>query len=281
MTNLVKKIRTSSGDLQIDYNALANLPTISNPNLLINADFRNPVNQRGQTVYEEPTERYGVDRWLIYNGVKEEVHSGFITLKNTFNQESWFGQAFEYPLNNNESYVITVDVGTIVGIVDVCISNQNDNTVRHTLKYGINTFVVNPNEMSSKMERLIFTFGAGAAVDLGYVKLEQGITATPFVPRTYGEEFLLCKRFYQVVKYHRTFWSDIYNQEIVESIPYGIDMRAIPRVTANITDYYNVTNVTVSDDGDTSIYRIAYMPTEDGGIGHRLTMYIVADAEIY
>ena len=62
MAKLITKIRTNEGDLPIDYNALANLPTISNPNLLINADFRNPVNQRGKTVYEEATERYGIDR---------------------------------------------------------------------------------------------------------------------------------------------------------------------------------------------------------------------------
>jgi len=52
MSQLVKKIRTSAGDCQIDYNALANLPAIGNPNLLINSDFRNPINQRGITKYE-------------------------------------------------------------------------------------------------------------------------------------------------------------------------------------------------------------------------------------
>ena len=56
MADYITKIRTDKGDLPIDYNALANLPTISNPNLLINADFRNPVNQRGKTVYEEATD---------------------------------------------------------------------------------------------------------------------------------------------------------------------------------------------------------------------------------
>ena len=209
------------------------------------------------------------------------MHFGFITLKNTFNQESWFGQAFEHPLNNNESYVITVDVGTIIGDVDVCISNQYDSTVRHTLKYGINTFIVHPNEMTSNMERLVFTLGAGAAVDLGYVKLEQGITATPFVPRSYGEELLLCKRFYQVTKCYRTFWTDLYNNEFIESIPYGIDMRAIPRVTADIVDFYNVTDLSVSDAGDVCAYRVAYKPTEGGGLGHRFEIYVIADAEIY
>ena len=42
MSQYVTKIKTSDGDLQIDYNALANLPELntmfSNPNLLINGD---------------------------------------------------------------------------------------------------------------------------------------------------------------------------------------------------------------------------------------------------
>lgn len=49
MPEYINKIRTASGDLPINYEALANLPTISNPNLLINSDFRNPINQRGST----------------------------------------------------------------------------------------------------------------------------------------------------------------------------------------------------------------------------------------
>lgn len=281
MAEYIKKIRTESGDMQIDYTALANLPTISNPNLLVNADFRTPINQRGKTVYDEQTERYGIDRWLIYNGVKEEVHHDFITIKNTADFTSWFAQKFEFPLYNYSSYVITLDVGTLVGNISVTIGNQFNTTNHHTLVSGVNVFYVQPYEMTDSMEQLVLTLEPGAAVDLGYIKLEQGTTATPFVPRTYGEELLLCKRFYQVVKCYRTFWTDLYNNEFVESIPYGIDMRVIPRVTANITDVYNVENISVSDAADASGYRVAYTPTEGGGIGHRFEMYVVADAEIY
>lgn len=281
MAEYVTKVRTNEGDKQIDYNALANLPTISNPNLLINADFRNPVNQRGKTVYSEATERYGIDRWLIYNGVQEEVHNDFITIKNTVDFTSWFAQKFEFPLYNYSSYVITLDVGTLVGNIYVAIGNQNATTTRHTLVSGINVFYVQPYEITSSMDHLVLTLEPGAAVDLGYIKLEQGTTATPFVSRPYGEELLMCKRFYQVTRCYRTFWSDLYNNEIIESIPYGIDMRVVPRVTANITDVYNVADLSVSDGGDASVYRIAYKPTEGGGIGHRFEMYVMADAEIY
>lgn len=279
MSQYVKKIRTEAGDLQIDYNALANLPTISNPNLLINADFRNPVNQRGKSFYEEQTERYGIDRWLIYNGVKEEVRSGFITLENTFNQESWFGQAFEHPLNNNESYVITVDVGTIIGDVDVCISNQYDSTVRHTLKYGINTFVVHPNEMTSNMERLIFTLGAGAAVDLCYVKLEQGTTATPFVPRLYGEELSLCQRYYQYYDTIDVAANGTYeNMKYFSGFIFPTKMRVAPTITAHYENTGNTVTGVLYHAYDYGIGDFHHADTTLNGLAVKM---LKLDAEIY
>jgi hypothetical protein len=69
MPEYVTKIRTSQGDLPVDYNSLANLPELntmfSNPNLLINSDFRNPVNQRGATTYQEASDWTSFDSiWL-------------------------------------------------------------------------------------------------------------------------------------------------------------------------------------------------------------------------
>jgi len=97
MSQLVKKIRTSAGDCQIDYNALANLPTtdttlgvsgkaadakivgdkfdtmatkdyvnttFSNPNLLINGDFQ--IWQRGES-FSNISNKYTADRWMIKN----------------------------------------------------------------------------------------------------------------------------------------------------------------------------------------------------------------------
>lgn len=197
MANLVKKVRTDKGDLQIDYGALANLPSINN-NLLINSDFRHPVNQRGQTTYTEGTARYGIDRWFLYNSTREVVNSSSITVTNVGQATTWFAQKFEHPLDNSESYAITVKVGTIVGSgVNVSIGNQDEATTRHTLQTGINTFVVEPNEISSSMEQFVITLPVGASIELIYAKLEQGATATSFVPRLFAEELALCQRYYE------------------------------------------------------------------------------------
>ena len=48
-------------------------------NLLDNSDFRNPVNQRGQTSY---TGSYGIDRWRVWDGITMTVQNGYISSQN-------------------------------------------------------------------------------------------------------------------------------------------------------------------------------------------------------
>ena len=56
--------------------------TFGNPrNLLDNSDFRNPVNQRGQTSYAD---EYGIDRWISYGTAT--VNSASIAVGNIFQQ---------------------------------------------------------------------------------------------------------------------------------------------------------------------------------------------------
>lgn len=227
MANLVKKIRTSSGDLQIDYNALANLPSINN-NLLINSDFRNPVNQRGETVYAEATERYGIDRWMIYNGVTETVNNGYITLTNTADITAWFAQKFEHPLYNSEYYTITVNVRNISGDINISIGNQDEVTTRHSLTTGINSFVVQPNEITSTMSQIAFALSAGSSMELIYVKLEEGKSPTKFTSRIFEEELAICRRYY------RKYWTSMVFPQFYGNQYYGFlfdtPMRIHPQV---------------------------------------------------
>ena len=50
-------------------------------NLLDNSDFRNPVNQRGQTSYAD---KYGIDRWISFGTVT--VNSASVTVDNILQQ---------------------------------------------------------------------------------------------------------------------------------------------------------------------------------------------------
>lgn len=62
---------------QID-DAVALAPRLSNPNLLDNWYFANPVNQRGQTSYTGAG--YGIDRWYLFNNITCRITSDGLTL---------------------------------------------------------------------------------------------------------------------------------------------------------------------------------------------------------
>lgn len=191
MAEYVTKIRTSDGDLPVDYNSLANLPELntmfSNPNLLINSDFRNPVNQRGETTRTtndlEWTRAYFIDRWYAQHGLTVELADGYIiAYASDTTEEAYFCQTLEHVLSE-DNYTTTVNVKSVTGTVK--IHGQE-------LVTGINTITAFVAEPSVEIK-----FMPGSSIELYWVKLECGSISTPLVPRTYGEELQLCKRYYQ------------------------------------------------------------------------------------
>lgn len=159
-----------------------------NDNLLINSDFRNPVNQRWQMSYWKPSSwTYSVDRWThIYNSViLEDV---YIRIYNDSGETgtTFFKQIFERPLEQND-YTVTVNVKEINGTVQV--------EGFDTLVKGLNVFTIKNTSLSQLQLNLV----GESSVELYYIKLERGSIATPFVPRPYGEELALCQRYYLIM----------------------------------------------------------------------------------
>ena len=72
-------VDTSNSQVFINESEFVN----SNPNLLINGDFR--INQRGQTTYTE-SNKYSVDRWILLLGTVT-VESNGITLNGSISQK--------------------------------------------------------------------------------------------------------------------------------------------------------------------------------------------------
>ena len=58
--------------------AVAIAPQLSNPNLLDNWYFGNPVNQRGQTTYTTSSDEYTIDRWMKSAGTLN-IEDGYIS----------------------------------------------------------------------------------------------------------------------------------------------------------------------------------------------------------
>lgn len=178
-------------------------PSISNPNLLINSDFRYPINQRGKTSYVNSLNWqwcYTVDRWAYSGSVNKStvtVNNSSITITNTATDSSHFRQWFER-LCDTGYYTITMKVISVSGIVKVHVDSGEKSDA---LVAGENVITLNATP-----EYFNILMDAGSSIELEYIKLEQGQAPTPFIPRLYGEELCLCRRYYRNNTVHLTSW---------------------------------------------------------------------------
>lgn len=154
----------------------------SNPNLLINPDFK--INQRGATSYEK--QGYSVDRWKIWNVTVTPSTNGGITVKNDkYEDTGTFIQILENATEGDSTlscYVTSVS-GTVTMVAD------DDSQV--ILKQGLNVV-----HTSKSTKNFIIFLNQGTSVTLKWVKLEQGTVETPFVAPNYADELLKCQRYF-------------------------------------------------------------------------------------
>lgn len=160
----------------------------SNPNLLINPDFK--INQRGKSTYSSSEEIYTVDRWSVSNSTTIVNSDGTITIS-PLSGLGYCNYKEEGILYGKHAYSIYVQA--ITGDVTAYYRNKDDSDIElGTLKQGLNTFTP-PNNDGFK--RLIIVIQSGVSVTLKYVKVEQGTVATPFVAPNPTEELVKCLRF--------------------------------------------------------------------------------------
>ena len=202
----------------------------SNPNLLINPDFK--INQRGATSYEK--QGYSVDRWKIWNVTVTPNANGGITVKNDkYSDTGTFIQILENATEGDSTlscYVTSVS-GTVTMVAD-----DNSQVV---LKQGLN--VVH----TSKSEKNFTIFlNQGTSITLKWVKLEQGSIATPFVAPNLAYELVKCKMFFEYINnsiaipliYGTANATNNQQYYIVDKI-YKVEKRIKPTISINkITD---------------------------------------------
>ena len=276
MASLIKKIRTSSGDLQIDYNALANLPALntmfSNPNLLINSDFRNPVNQRGQTNYNVTTWEYTIDRWRGKN-VNVVVNENSITITNTSGEDGNFQQPFESTLPSN-SYIVSAKILSVTG--SVYLYHRSGGTVLST---GINTRTFDSSTGLGNMQLFL---SSGSSIEIEWIKLEQGSTATPYTPRLHAEELMLCQRYLRRFRRIPIYATASNNLTYMLPLQFGIPLRAEP--TTEVSEILNSSAVVQDAVTCTAVLSGIYNAqtiTLSKSIGQYGFVSITFDAEIH
>ena len=205
-------IRATNYDETQEYD-VAEMGDLCNDNLLINSDFRNPINQRGKTSYTWKLGSYGytIDRWLGNGGNTISIEDGYVRIKvnddtrvyslfrqtveiaenqipdtMTLSFEMRASKQFKFQLYDTERY-LTIDTDwktyAITFTKDELGTGLGDGYIKVWL--GIKDYD-EPN---------VGYLNPGDYFDVKWAKLEQGSFATPFVPRHYGEELALCQRY--------------------------------------------------------------------------------------
>lgn len=277
MAKFITKIRTESGDLPVDYNALGNLPILASDNLLINGDFRNVVNQRRATSYSDNTSddnwTYSVDRWRIKNA-NVTVNDKSIKVTATGSSGGTIQQAIGYYLPTDD-YTASCSVKDIVGTAKFGVTGHVHNS---TLVVGKNIATWNDVEVGS----LSITLEANSSIELEWIKLETGTIATPFVPRPYCEEIAMCQRYYKYVERTPIFASNDTSLTYFMPVQFGIPMRENPTkilrsvLSGNGTEQTDVT----LDQCVSSIYNVTNIKLSKS-IGQYGYVTIAFDAEYY
>lgn len=174
----------------------ARMDTYSNPNLLINPDFK--INQRGETSYTSADAQtikvvYSVDRWCLYGHSLTVNSDESVTITPTTYSEGSLIQILETPVDGD----ITVQVYAVgvsgTATVSVGPSDGSSTTEIGTLKNGLNTFT-----FSKGIKRLVIRVKSGT-LTLKYAKVEQGNFATSFIAPNPVEEYPKCQRYFQYI----------------------------------------------------------------------------------
>ena len=203
----IKGIDTKQGVLPIDYTALANKPTVSNPNLIINGSF--DIWQRGERFNNHP-DAYCADRWNVRHSnvstflIEKSVDvPSNVCVKNSMHviNENNTNTYLQYHFENSLKGLYTLSFwykSTVAFRTFIIDGDQwnglGDNGVSSVWTKASYTFTAE----SLNRINLIHEMNAGECYITG-VKLEAGATSTEFSPRPYAEELALCRRYYQTI----------------------------------------------------------------------------------
>ena len=246
----------------------------SNPNLLINPDFK--INQRGSSTYTTTSESpiYTVDRWMLSRGKATVNSDKTVTITSTggtTNKEGYFQQKLENDISG--AYTVPMEVVRISGTVKIAIDG-----VWKTVTSGKNVFQgVNS---SNNFDSVGLQLAVGASITLKYMKLEKGSVATSFVAPNPADELIKCQRYYFKRYYYYAFYSgsESFTYIFSDTIP---SMRIKPTVDFANTSNTGLTRAVVQLDTTTKDLTLLIQAVTSKVGNCNVGGTIVLDAEIY
>lgn len=242
----------------------------SNPNLLINPDFK--INQRGQSTYSSTGAGGTVDRWIGTN-VKTVVNSDDTVTVSSLSGTGYYTQHEEKVSYGKHTYSIYVQA--ITGTVKAFYKNKDlkDNELG-TLKQGLNTFT----SVDDGFKSFFLSIAGGSSVTLKYAKVELGTVATSFIAPNPAEELTKCYRFKYIGKAvlrGRCTANQIFG--FTKDLP--TKLRTKPTTTFKSKNSYNVNTVDVTLAGENNAVYLA--GTAENTNQTVIDVVLDLDAEIY
>lgn len=280
----------------------------SRPNLIINPDFS--INQRGATSYTGTG--YGVDRWKGYQfqSMICTPRNGYgVTLSAPIEETSTGGfyfqpfEAIQLPKLAGRTVTVSFKVSANRGTARIYVrtsankTNTGDTPNINSGMTGVVSKTINLPSPLTSLE-IIFRKGEGTLdVDIDWVKLEIGSTATAFVPPLIAEELPKCQRYMRLVygfkravngyQFYEPFQAFYGSMRISPTIThqYSVSPNGVIGTTEN--GLYDISsnseiNVSVNPRGYINEYGCT-MQNGDGTftVDHTYRYVLYVDAEIY
>ncbi|MDE5703327.1 MAG: hypothetical protein K2H70_00730, partial [Bacteroidales bacterium] len=154
----------------VDDIAVSNM---SNPNLLDNWYFADPINQRGQTEYGEGP---SIDRWNVTSGGKLNVNDGYVTFSGS-GVILWFQST---PIKNFGGNTFTLSVLTREGeLWSVTAELVGTGDISHEIHIGNSDWRVDIWEVNGELKPRIYKVSSNnSSISLLAMKLEYGTQQT-------------------------------------------------------------------------------------------------------
>lgn len=238
--NKIAEAQLSGSDGNVDLSGYATNDHVNQQvrkaaprNLLDNSDFRNPVNQRGNTVYSNG---YSIDRWIAMNNLSQVTvtNNGIAFCKNTTSEGSaYFNQIIA------DSVVVDGGHYTIAACIDGNIYLQSgvvngvDTNIHVDTPKGTVSLMY-----SSAYQSIVARFTTSDTTEsvIVWMALYEGEytadTLPEYQPKGYGAEYLECCRYYwckNTFYYTGRMYSS--GQAFAGQITVPVPMRVTPTVS--------------------------------------------------
>lgn len=244
----------------------------SNPNLLINPDFK--INQRAKSTYSSTGAGGTVDRWVGTN-VKTVVNSDDTVSLSSLSGTGYYTQHEESISYGKHTYSIYVQA--ITGTVKAFYKSKDSKDIElGTLKQGLNTFTSSDDGFKS----FFLVISSGSSVTLKYAKVEQGTVATSFIAPNRADELIKCCRFFQSFQVLYSAYC-LVEQHYYQKLPLVTPFRSNPTVSITEQYMYNIysKNVEWRTDGGMGWLNLDLRPINNSQTVCQ--MVCACDAEIY